>query len=387
MSFEWEVTLEGDKPVQANDFVGGSIPVCSEPIYFNEGEDTKVISIMVAADSIIEDDETFKFSIKNCGLASNNVGEIKVTATQSSRNVVIHNDDVIVDIDCLSPISGEQVEGHTSDTKQYTFRIHRRAGSSVTKEFSLDWYVAPEVNNPAQALDFVGDFFPISQSSLEFTANELSKEVTILTQGNIHYQGYETRGFSFNVRPVGSIQVSSEGDEIEAGVIVGVNAVAHIVEDDCSVYFDNTQYIKGEENTHTFKFRILREGKTSSAVNVNWAIDVDGLTTSTVLDPESGLEVTCDVATADDFSGGVFPSANITFAANEFVKEITISINSDADIENHESFNVRLSNPDVVGQPWLGIGYNSELTVILESVIMLVLLAKIIFCITSSHLD
>jgi hypothetical protein len=49
-------------------------------------------------------------------------------------------------------------------------------------------------------------------------------------------------------------------------------------------------------------------------------------------------------AQASDFVGGVFPGGQVSFAANETSKVITINVQGDTIIESNEGFTVTLSN-------------------------------------------
>ena len=50
-------------------------------------------------------------------------------------------------------------------------------------------------------------------------------------------------------------------------------------------------------------------------------------------------------ATAADFTGGVFPTGTVSFAAGETSKTITVNVAGDTAVEPTEGFTLTLSNP------------------------------------------
>ena len=77
-----------------------------------------------------------------------------------------------------------------------------------------------------------------------------------------------------------------------------------------------------------FTFKVTRSGSTTGTNAVNWTVAGTGTNT----------------ANAADF-GGTLPSGNVTFAAGETSKIITINVKGDITQEANETFSVRLSNP------------------------------------------
>ena len=86
---------------------------------------------------------------------------------------------------------------------------------------------------------------------------------------------------------------------------------------------------EGSGGTTVYTFNISRAGDLSAAVDVTWTVTGSGT----------------NPATAVDFDGGVFPTGLASFAINEAVKQITVTVNGDTDIEATERFTVTLSNP------------------------------------------
>ncbi|UKJ77297.1 Ig-like domain-containing protein [Azospirillum brasilense] len=87
---------------------------------------------------------------------------------------------------------------------------------------------------------------------------------------------------------------------------------------------------EGNSGFANLTYTITRRGDTSGATTVKWQVDTNGLSGS--------------IADAADF-GGTLPSGNVTFAAGETSKTITVPISGDRQVEGNEQFRVLLFSP------------------------------------------
>ena len=90
----------------------------------------------------------------------------------------------------------------------------------------------------------------------------------------------------------------------------------------------NASQNEGNSGNKAFTFKVTRSGSTTGTNAVNWTVTETGT----------------NAANAADF-GGTLPSGNVTFAAGETSKIITINVKGDITQEANETFSVRLSNP------------------------------------------
>jgi hypothetical protein len=85
---------------------------------------------------------------------------------------------------------------------------------------------------------------------------------------------------------------------------------------------------EGAAGSTDFTFTVTRSGNTTAADTVDYAVSGAG-------------------AGADDFTGGVYPSGTVSFAAGETSKIVTVQVAGDGDYEADEGFTVTLSNPSI----------------------------------------
>ena len=91
----------------------------------------------------------------------------------------------------------------------------------------------------------------------------------------------------------------------------------------------NASQNEGNSGSTAFTFTVTRTGSTTGASTVSYAVTGSG----------------ANPATAGDFTGGVFPTGTVSFAAGETGKTITVNVAGDSTVEPGENFAVTLSNP------------------------------------------
>ncbi|QLA20092.1 beta strand repeat-containing protein [Desulfolutivibrio sulfoxidireducens] len=84
---------------------------------------------------------------------------------------------------------------------------------------------------------------------------------------------------------------------------------------------------EGNAGSKAFTFTVTRQGNTTGASSVNWAVTGSGT----------------NQATAADFTGGALPSGSVSFAAGETQKTVTVNVAGDTTPELAEGFTVTLS--------------------------------------------
>jgi Ca2+-binding RTX toxin-like protein len=295
-SVAWVVTGSGGNSADADDFVGGQLP--SGTVSFADGQSTRTITVKVNGDSDVEPDEDFTVTLSN---ASGNT-EI-TTATASSA---IDNDDVQIDIEIVAD-DADKAEGDAG-TAAFTFLVTRTGDTSGIS--TVDFAVAGAASNGASATDFDGNVLP--SGTVTFNPDDTQALVTVLATGDTTVETDE--GFTVTL-----------SDAINAEIVTA-SASGTIRNDDSSLSIaalDSSQDEGDSGETTVFRFTVTRDGDTSGASSVDFAVSGD--------------------ADADDF-GGAVPSGTVSFAAGETSKEIQISVNGDDVTEGDEDFTVTLSD-------------------------------------------
>ena len=293
-SAEWAVT---GAAVNGADFTGGVLP--SGTVSFAAGETSKVITINVAGDSIVESDETFSVTLSNPGTGT--------SLGAASANGLIRNDDVAPASLSISATSADKLEGDGSGTA-FTFTVTRTGDLSGAA--SAHWAVDGATVDGA---DFTGGVLP--SGTVSFAAGETSKVITIDVAGDSIVEPDEAF----------SVMLSNPG----AGTSLGTASASGLIRNDdssLSITAASADKLEGDAGATTFTFTVTRTSDLSGAASAHWAV--------------GGAAVD-----AADFTGGVLPSGTVSFAAGETSKVITIGVAGDSIVEPNEAFSVALSNP------------------------------------------
>ena len=296
-SAQWAVT---GAAVNGADFTGGVLP--SGTVSFAAGETSKVITIGVAGDSIVESDETFSVTLSNPGTGT--------SLGAASANGLIRNDDVAPASLSIAATSADKLEGDGSGTA-FTFTVTRTGDLSGAA--SAHWAVTGATVDGA---DFAGGVLPFG--TVSFAAGETSKVITIGVAGDSIVEPDEAF----------SVTLSNPG----AGTSLGIVSATGLIRNDdvapafLSIAAASADKLEGDSGATAFTFTVTRSGHLSGTAIAQWAV--------------GGAAVT-----GADFASGVLPSGMVSFAAGETSKVITIDVAGDSIVEPDEAFSVMLSNP------------------------------------------
>jgi hypothetical protein len=289
-SAQWAVT---GAAVNSTDFTGGVLPTGT--VSFAAGESSKVISIDVAGDTVVESDETFSVTLSNAS-----AGTVIGTA---SANGSIRNDDASLSIAATSADKGEGQSGSSA----FTFTVTRTGDLSGAS--SAQWAVAGAAVSGA---DFTGGVLPTG--TVSFAAGESSKVISIAVAGDTVVESNEA--FSVTL------------SNASAGTVIGTaSANGNIRNDDTSLSIAATSAdkVEGQSGSSAFTFTVTRTGVLSGAASAQWTV--------------GGAAVN-----GTDFTGGVLPTGTVSFATGESSKVISIAVAGDTVVESDEAFSVTLSN-------------------------------------------
>jgi hypothetical protein len=216
-SVDWAVTGTGAHPANAADFDGGVLP--SGTVNFTAGQTSAQITVNVAGDITVENDEDFTVTLSN----PQPNGAINTASATST----ITNDDTGV---FITTDQSSKAEGNSGATP-FTFTVTRSGVLTGTSD--LTWSVSGSGANPADASDFVGNAFP--SGSLHFNAGDTTQTITVNLQGDTAFEPDE--GFTVSLANNIGTQIQGQGmvsttilnDDFQALnpgdiVITGINA-------------------------------------------------------------------------------------------------------------------------------------------------------------------
>ena len=152
-------------------------------------------------------------------------------------------------------------------------------------------------------------------------ASLLSGSISITATAQTYYLHVSGTGYG-DPLTTGYSQYASLGQYFVSGTIVTQTS------DSVAISASSASKNEGNAGTTSFTFTVDRTGDTSGATTVDYAITGSG----------------SNPASASDFSGSVLPSGNVSFAAGETSKTITVLVAGDTSVESDEGFTVTLSN-------------------------------------------
>ena len=295
-SVDWSVAGSGTHAATADDFSGNLLP--SGTVVFAAGVMTQYVTVNVAGDSILENDEGFTLSLA-APASGNQTHNFTVQTADSS---IVNDDDVM----SIAALDASKLEGSSGNTP-FTFTVTRTG--SLSGVSTVGWTIDHDTT-------VAGDFaatsgvvtFADGVSSMVLTVNVVGDRAVELAEG-------------FNV----VLQNPGSGSTIDAA---NDTATGSIGNDDVDLALAGvtTTVVEGDNGTAgTLVYSVTRTGDLTATTTVDWA-------------------VVAGSATAADFAGGVLPEGTLTFAAGQSVMQVTVALAGDGLDEGDESFTLQLSN-------------------------------------------
>ncbi|WP_395673021.1 Calx-beta domain-containing protein [Phenylobacterium sp.] len=368
----WTVSGTGASPADAADF-GGALP--SGQVNFAAGETSKVITFNVAGDTAFEPDENFTVTLFN---ATSNTAIIQATAVGS-----ITNDDVFVltgtsgadalnggaDGDTIQGLGGnDKITGNGGDDvvdagdgadtvtggdqddfilggagddvlkgNNHNDTLVGGAGTdSLTGSSGLDVFRFESLDGSVDVItDFSGnDKVELDLLGLGVTGGQVvfvnGLSTSTANQAALHY-----------VASTGALYIDLNGGDtadavqfatlsnkyaLSLGSFSFINGGA--ASPMLSLAAASATRAEGNSGLTTLTFTVTRSGDLSGVTTVDWAVSGSG----------------ASAADAADF-GGALPSGQVSFAAGEASKTISVYAAGDTVFEANEGFTVTLSNP------------------------------------------
>lgn len=291
---DFAVSGSGASAASASDFTGGAFPTGT--VTFGAGEVTQTITVSVAGDSDVENDEGFTVTLSNASGTS--------IDTESASGSIL-NDDTSVSI---AAADASKVEGD-SGTTGFTFTVSRAGDLSGAGDVTYTVF-----GNGATVDDFAGGVF--ETGTVSFAAGEDSQTVTVDVAGDLDVEAAE----GFTVTLSNATGGASIATAAASGTILNDDA-------DLSIVADDATRSEGDSGNTAFTFTVTRAG-TEGSRTVDWAVTGSG----------------ANPADAADFAGGELPSGTVSFSEGEATATITVNVAGDSDVEPDEDFTVTLSN-------------------------------------------
>ena len=263
----------------------------SDSTMFQVTFDPSAVGSRTATLSIANNDaneNSYDFAIQGTGNATPPVPTLSIAATDASKN-----------------------EGN-SGSNSFAFTV-TRTGTNLSGTSTANYAVTV---GGANAADFVGNALP--SGSVSFAANDPPKVISIPVNGDTTVESDE--GFTVTLSsPVGATISTATAN----GTIINDDAAPTL-----SITPTDARKNEGDSGDTAFTFTVTRTGTDlSGPTDVDYAVTGSGTNASD----------------AADF-GGTLPSGNVSFAADETSKMITVSATGDTDVEADERFTVTLSS-------------------------------------------
>ncbi|WP_445772145.1 Calx-beta domain-containing protein, partial [Rheinheimera sp.] len=193
----WTLISTGSYGVNAADFEGNALP--NGVVSFAAGETEGLIRFQVAADGMVEHDETFELVLT----PSNG---LNVSALGTLSGTLVNDDKAAVSVTGDSVLLPEGDSGITS----YTFDVE--LDQAAFGEQSVDWAVEL-IDGEASLADFSG---PLS-GTVTFAEGETSKQITLGVVGDIEKEGREDFRIALS-NASADILVDLEGGVLDAQI-------------------------------------------------------------------------------------------------------------------------------------------------------------------------
>jgi hypothetical protein len=274
--------------------VGGTdyVAIPTTPLTFAPGDKAKTVAVTVNGDTTWEPDDIFflRLSSTTGGIVADDTGV-----------GTIKNDDPI---SYLAVKDVNVVEGD-SGTANAVFRVVRTGSTAAPA--TVSWSTG---NGSALAGT---DYTAVPWTTLSFAAGQAAQTVSVPVSGDTTWEPDET----FVVRLTSAV----------GAVISDDTGVATIKNDDPISYLsvNDVTLTEGNSGTTDAVFTVTRSGDTAAPVTVNYSTSNGSAQAGT------------------DFVG--LPTTQLSFAAGETAKTVTVVVDGDTAAEANETFSLRLSSP------------------------------------------
>ena len=278
-------TVDGTATVADNDYQANN-----GTLNFAANETTKQITVLVNGDTTFETDEAFTVHLS---------GATNATISDADGTGTIVNDEAAPSFAIDDVTHNEGNSGTTS----YVFTVTKSGSTALSSSVNFQ-----TVDGTATVAD---NDYQANSGTLNFAANETTKQVTVLVNGDTTFETDEA--FTVNLSGASGATIS---DADGTGTIVNDEAAP-------SFSIDDVTHNEGNSGTTSYVFTVTKSGSTALSASVDYAT-VDG----TAVAP-------------GDYAA--IAATTLTFGPAETTKQITVLVNGDTTFEADEAFTVHLS--------------------------------------------
>jgi len=307
------------------DFDDGTYPL-SGTVSFGAADDSKLITIEVARDTVIEPDEEFVVELTG---ASN----IVVSSSANTAAATIKNDDFPVA--SISPSLVEEYEGTGGvNTMTYTVNIDAPLADPLPFTVTVDYSVAGMGMYPTDGSDFAGG----ASGTVSFSGLERSKMIVLDLSTDSDAEPDEEFLVTLSVPTGGNTTLHPTNNQAD-GKILNDDKPTVSIELLPGEAPEKDEGQPGGALT-TFDFVVKLTSPPGSIAPSGSTVSVDYSVAGVIspVDPANGS------ADTTDFQPPIV--GTIDFGPTEDEKTITVTVNPDYFIEDDEEFEVVLSNPN-----------------------------------------
>ena len=319
ISVDWAVICDGS--VSANDFAGSVCP--SGTVTIAAGESSGVFTVTLSDDRDVESVETF--AVRLTAVRVPGLDMVSVSDTSGVMEVSITDNDV-ASLSVETDLVSSALEGGS-------FEFIVRLSDASMGDIVLPWRV--DCSSSSSGSDFAGGECP--SGVVTIAANTSSAGVVIYAASDNLLEGEE----------MFRLLLPSVGREVPEGFVLSTSAVSSeevTISDTTSGIVELSGLSSNVSEGASVEFGVYLEGGVvaeDSDISVDWA-------------------VACNSSvSANDFAGSVCPSGTVTIAAGESSGVFTVTLSDDRDVEDVETFAVRLTAVRVPGLDMVSVSDTS----------------------------
>ncbi len=267
--------------------------ISTTTLTFLPNETSKNVTVNVTGDTTVESNETFTVDLFN------ETGSDVSIADNQGQGTINNDDGTTISINDAAITEGD------SGTTIFTFNVtlSNPSASTVTVDYAT---------NDGTATVADTDYSAISTTTLTFLPGEISKNITVSTNGDTTVETDET--FTVDL-------TSGTGATIADSQ--GVGTLNN--DDSATISINDIAIAEGNSGTTSFTYAVSLSNPSAGTVTVDYATN-DG------------------TATAADSDYTAISATTLTFLPGETSKSVTVTVTGDTTVESNETFTLDLSN-------------------------------------------